>query len=321
MSRGEITSTMLVTIILLIAGFTVLLLVFFQIGFETNIDDIVCHESVILRGTSLELSKDIATVTPLKCKTSNVCVSDKFLGKGECENKFTSGFETVRIDKNKIDNQIKMTLGREMIDCWDMMGRGKLQIFAREILAFDKVQCVICSRVSFDDSVKNITNEVSGMSDYLIRFSPPGNEKTYMQILTNSDIENEVQIQRNKNEEVTQKDFLNLEEDKAIVFVQATKGRLGGLIGGVVGGGAGVLVGAKVGGVIGSFVGPVGTGVGFAVGGVITAIYVYVGAGSGGEIQSYITGAEGDYGSGVILADYTDSGIQGLDCDTLENIP
>jgi hypothetical protein len=72
--KGALEAKMLISIILLIAGFGIILFMYSQLNWTGNIDREVCHESVILRGTLPEKSiistKD---VVPLKCKTRNIC--------------------------------------------------------------------------------------------------------------------------------------------------------------------------------------------------------------------------------------------------------
>src|SRR3989344_2606847 len=158
--------TMVVTIVLLLAGFVVILLVYSQIAFESNVDRTVCHESVILRGT-LSTNFELKETVPLKCKTEKICVSSNFFGKGDCKDELGNKYSSVKIssDAEKKEQEVKSMIAREMAACWSMMGEGKIQVFTGDLkLDAAKEKCVVCSRISFDDETKKeLNNEINGM--------------------------------------------------------------------------------------------------------------------------------------------------------------
>ncbi|MEI6731173.1 MAG: hypothetical protein WCK90_00680, partial [archaeon] len=64
--KGEITSQTLVWTIVIVLGFGLILLVYFQINWTGNIDSEACHQSVIFRAT-LPSTLGINSYVPLKC--------------------------------------------------------------------------------------------------------------------------------------------------------------------------------------------------------------------------------------------------------------
>ncbi len=181
---GEITSSQLVKIILLVVGFTILLWIFPTLLNEEEIDRETCHASVILRGTIPDItgtgSKNIVN---LKCKTMKFCITDKVFGKPDCEEfKEKEKFETIRVSKDKTEEEINRFIARELASCWNMMGRGKIQIFNREIT--EEKRCSICSRIAFDKSLKkSLDGEVEGLGSYLLTREVPNQDVSYWDYL------------------------------------------------------------------------------------------------------------------------------------------
>jgi hypothetical protein len=182
--KGAIVIAQLVTVILLVLGFTILIIFFYSVDWTGRVDREVCHESVIFRATLPSVVKDFI---PLKCKTGKICVTDKLLGKGDCKDEYgdIKGVQTVRVRGSNVDKikKVEKLYAQEILDCWTMMGEGKVSLFHQgaQIHGFGSVypSCVICSRIAFDkDLSKNILEEVD-VSDYMRRNIIPGEEKTY----------------------------------------------------------------------------------------------------------------------------------------------
>jgi len=151
--KGSITANQLVIIILLITGFAIVLLVFSQISWTGQIDKEVCHQSVILRATIPSAGQ---ALVPLKCKTSKLCVTSGFIG-GKCEEDFQNA---KGITKNKVSEvkQVEKLISQEIVDCWTMMGEGKVSLFSQywaDTFGVGSVYptCVICSRIAFDEKL------------------------------------------------------------------------------------------------------------------------------------------------------------------------
>lgn len=141
----------IVALVVLLAGFAVLMWFFLGFLWNQNIDKETCHQSVILRGTSPSLTQEYV---PLKCKTQKYCVTKA----GNCEDSFGEGEKFARV-KVRDSEDIEQFLAREMVDCWNMMGKGKISLFANywaKTYGIGSVYptCVICDRVAFDKSLK-----------------------------------------------------------------------------------------------------------------------------------------------------------------------
>jgi len=182
--KGEMTSTMLVSIILLVVGFGIILFIYSQLAFEGQVDREICHESVILRGT-LPDTLGLKDAAPLKCKTSKICVrGKKIFGKGECE-EFTNADSVINNNVNDL-TQIEKLISQEIVGCWRMMGEGKISLFSESAAeyGFGDVypSCVICSRIAFDKeslAEKGIDIEERNVLNYMLTHKIPNGEKSY----------------------------------------------------------------------------------------------------------------------------------------------
>ncbi len=149
--KGEMTSKTLVTIIILIIGFVVVLFFYFQLKGEQRADREACHQSVIYRATLPTIAK---SYVPLKCKTQKICFTT---GGGACED-FANTKRVTKIKVKKGDEgetQIERAISQEIVECWKMMGEGKVSVFTNwlaETYGIGSVgsSCIICSRIAFD---------------------------------------------------------------------------------------------------------------------------------------------------------------------------
>lgn len=191
--RGEITTSQLVTFILLLVGFVILMIVFYNFAFTGVVDRQTCHESVILRATLSALPGGDITqgFIPLKCTTKNTCVTTKLLKKGNCEEfENKKGLETARVSKKE---EIEKYLAQEVLECWETMGEGKVDLFSsiKANFGVGKVQssCVICTRVAFDGESlekENINLSEVFPYDYMSRYRVPGKEISYIEEISGS---------------------------------------------------------------------------------------------------------------------------------------
>ena len=187
--RAEITSTQIVYITLLIVGFIVVVGFIYFIGFTSLIDRSTCHQSVILRGTLPSLG-GISEFVPMKCVAEKVCITTGLIG-GKCEESFgkTSGIVKVKVTSKE---EIEKYFAKEMIDCWSMMGEGKISVFSQwfaEHYGLGKVYptCVICSRISFDEkALDNAKINWRGIDvlNYMMIHKMPDSDLTYYQYFT-----------------------------------------------------------------------------------------------------------------------------------------
>ncbi len=149
--RAELTTKQIVVMIVLVASFVVVLLLFSRLGLQDITDKEICHNSVVLKG-----QKQL-TAGPLDCRTSYVCIS----GGGKCE-----GFsETSKVEVNSNSkNEIMNAIADEMADCWWMFGEGNVK-YQKGLLA-SKVSCSICSIVVFDDKIQKNYPSISNQDLY-----------------------------------------------------------------------------------------------------------------------------------------------------------
>jgi len=182
--KAALMITWVISIIILAVGFTLLIMFFYSVDWRGNIDDEVCHQSVIFRATAPGLTKEYL---PLKCKTDKICITDRNIlqGKADCSNDFgkISGIKNVRVSNVK---EVEALYAEEILNCWTMMGEGKVDLFYQDarVHGFGTVypSCVICSRIAFDNDLKL---DLSGMDveKYMREYKVPGQEISYMQYI------------------------------------------------------------------------------------------------------------------------------------------
>lgn len=164
--KGELTTTQLVTIIVLIASFAVILFFIFRLNLGETTDKEICHNSVVLRGQS-----GLST-GPLDCRTSYVCIS----GGGECE-QITA---TTTIEAGTKEEVMK-ALAQEMSNCWWMFGEGNIKY--GEGFASTSVHCAICSIIDFDENVQEISDITYGEFYNFLSQTKKESTKTYLEYL------------------------------------------------------------------------------------------------------------------------------------------
>jgi len=240
--KAEMSSKMIVTLILLIIGFGIILLVYAQLNWKSQTDKEICHESVVLRAT-LPQTGGVQNTFPLKCKTSKICVrGNKLFGGGECEE--LKNYEEVNYADVDDLTEVEKLISQEIVDCWSVMGEGKLPLFSQFIAGtygFGDVYptCVICSRIAFDEKTlkeKNINVAERDVLKYMRTHKIPNGEVSYYDYLTqnspagvsisekiNISLLNNDEEGSNESVEINLKDFVensDEEEEIAILFMQ-----------------------------------------------------------------------------------------------------
>jgi hypothetical protein len=291
-SKKAIESKILVSIIILLIGFFIVALFFYNIPWEDEIDKEACHTSVIARmsipDSLINSAKDLV---PLNCKTKKICITDKNFGKGNCENNFGKDFITLRLDEKDKENQIKSFLAQEIAECWNIMGEGKGRLF-RDDSYFEEVTCVVYSIIDFDDTVLKETKTIKNFKDYLFENKVPNSNQYYSQFLFD-------QIHYKKND-VSKDIELN---KKAIIFYEAHGGKAIEKI---------ITMGSSIGlGVFGFSLGPL-----LGMGGII------LGASIGQNLADILVDSDdkNSYISGFYLVDYNSESLSLLNCKSFENL-
>ena len=180
--KGSMTAKQLVSIILLLVGFAILLFVFYQINWSGQIDRQVCHQSVVLRATAPMVAQNFV---PLKCATTKVCATSGIIG-GKCETEFKNAKAITKVKVKNVE-QVEKLVAQEIIDCWTMMGEGKVSLFSQHLAERFGIggvypSCVICSRIAFDDKIDFDLDEMNVL-DYMITHKVPDEDVSYYNYL------------------------------------------------------------------------------------------------------------------------------------------
>jgi hypothetical protein len=206
MKKGEISTSFLVGVALVIMSGIVLILVFTTFDWKETSDEGACKSSVVLRGTMPEIAKSL---TPLTCNTEKICISSGgiFSRGGSCKDSF-QGAENVNVErvssskfisKDGADakTEIERIISKKVVECWDMMGSGKISIDSPPIsksfgLGETTSFCVVCSRIDIDDSILERyeieRSDLSGINPFMYMKTRkyPGTKGSYLEYITNS---------------------------------------------------------------------------------------------------------------------------------------
>jgi len=191
MKKGEISSTTLVGIILVIAGAILIGVVIFAFFENSGDNRELCRLSIITRATAPTAAQ---SNIPLNCVTEKICLTTErgedncFQFSGEEINK-----RSVRIPDNREEaiQEILEVNANALYDCWRMTGQGKLDIFGKAFQTYKEVEtkCIVCSRVALAEDVKErfpgIENDLD-LNEYLRTTNVPNSDLTYLQVFTGS---------------------------------------------------------------------------------------------------------------------------------------
>lgn len=144
--RGELSTQQIILLIILIASFVVILFFYFRLNLGKESEAELCHNSVVLRGSSVIPSD----ATPLKCSRQYICLTND----GTCE-----GQVKTNVEKVKTEDEVLEVLANQLTECWWKFGAGEVDYIGSDITKNN--YCSICSQVLFDDSLK----EVPGFED------------------------------------------------------------------------------------------------------------------------------------------------------------
>jgi hypothetical protein len=142
--KGELSSEQIIVLAVLIMSFLAILFFIFRMEFgkESNME--VCHNSVVMRGSSVIPTDAV----PLKCSREYVCLTKD----GSCE-----GMTKSTIIKVKTKDELYGILAEQMANCWWEFGEGKINYVTSTMTKNN--YCSICSQLFFDNSL----NEIEGI--------------------------------------------------------------------------------------------------------------------------------------------------------------
>ncbi|MBT4166477.1 hypothetical protein HOE04_05545 [archaeon] len=181
--KGEVSTAMIIGLVFLIVSFAVLLIFMFRIDWFDTIDRETCHQSVIYRSTFKTGPIEGSRVIQLKCQTEKICLSMS----GDCEELSDTKKNPVRKvklsrDVEKAVEEIKDVFAEEMVNCHSMLGEGKLNFMPHNWGR--KNYGLICSRIVFDDSVKNSIESIGHGDMYAYLEGKVASEgKSYLEYL------------------------------------------------------------------------------------------------------------------------------------------
>jgi len=216
--KGALVAYILIPMILALAGFIILLYFLGMLNFSNYAGDEVCKLSVLTRATTPAAAQNFV---PLKCFTKKICLTKSFFG--ECkEFAGEKNVERVRLpdDFDAAARKIEEANANAKYDCWRMMGEGKLDLFGNfwGVLGLDSKMgqstCVICSRIAIDKSsfTEKELGDILGQVDinnYMETHQVPGSELTYVQTFSNSGTSKLVVVQGGEDNDKKMKNGLN----------------------------------------------------------------------------------------------------------------
>jgi hypothetical protein len=231
--KGELTTQQIVLLIILIVSFIVILFLLFRLNLGKTSDSEVCHNSVVMRGSSV-IPTDSVT---LNCKTQYVCITND----GTCEG-------LVKPEKIKVEsvNDVYSELSSLMADCFWMFGERKVDYIGGK--ALHNNYCSICSQIYFDDSLKNIKEIENGniskdeLYNYMAHTKVPNKDYSYLQYMTGTnDIASLKKASLESANTTAQGTFGSIEIGKQYFVVTGITSEIGKewIVGGIV---AGVLL-------------------------------------------------------------------------------
>ncbi len=167
--KGEITTTQIVMIVVLIASFIIILYFIYRLGLGSTSASEICHNSVVLKATGKGIAGD------LNCKTDYVCIS----GGDKCANMDST--TTIKVDPGN-KTQIMKAIAGQLSNCWWMFGEGKLDY--SNIGLGSGGDCALCSQIEFDKSILNKNPDLTykDFYDYLAK-AKKDDTQTYLHYL------------------------------------------------------------------------------------------------------------------------------------------
>lgn len=184
--RGDISSVQVIGILIALLGFVILLL-FLWSAFGDN-ESLskrqACKLSVLTRATAPTSAQ---SVIALRCSTDKICITNS----EQCKEFFgQEGVSVVRLSGSDEDKarKIEEINANALYDCWDMMGRGKLDLFGQAHYTETRSRCVICSRVAISEEIAQ-NSGIMGLVNfnrYLVENNVPGQSRSYWDVIQDS---------------------------------------------------------------------------------------------------------------------------------------
>ncbi len=240
---GELTSAQIVGIVIVIFSLLVILGFIFILNPSDVSAEELCHNSVILRGSSGVIRQGV----DLDCRREYICITKD----GSCE-----GLSKPDVKKVKNVNEVYEILADEMASCWWMFGEGRVDYIGKE--AIKSNYCSLCDEIYFDGSLKELEGVVDGniskdgLYDYLSNVKAPGKEITYSEYIFGTNNLDSLK-QSASDQYKIEGTFGKINTGKKYFVVMGITSETSGFLWSLIGSGGGFVAGA-----ITAFLGPVG---------------------------------------------------------------
>lgn len=288
--KGEMTTQQIVVLIILIVSFGILLFFLMRLGFGSETEKEICHNSVVTRGSAIVPLE----VMPLNCQRSYVCIT----ADNNCDAALTNPIKK----KVRSKEEFYDVLAMELTDCWWMFGEGKVNYVGDDLTK--NLYCSLCSQIAFDSSIQELMGGEVFLKEEFYRHmtltNMTGSSKTYSEYLFGTNELEEIPAGISFGE-------ISLEGKQYYSFMAITS-EIGNL-GWILSGGAVAAIGAGI------IITSVGSG------GLLVPVWVAVGAATvaGGVTGDYIASTiKGDSGSDYLLPTLIEAGseeFKQLNCD------
>lgn len=189
--KGSLSTKQIVTMIILIAGFIVVLLFFSQLSFGEETKTQLCRNSVMQSSTTSSISS-----SSLQCTRKYVCIT----ADGSCD-ELTTADKRVEVESKE---EIYEELSEQKATCWWMFGEGEIDYVGDDFTKGN--YCSICHQTYLDDSLKSIegVDEVidkDKLYDYMAN-NNYSETQTYAQYILGSNQVNKFKSQVSSSENV-----------------------------------------------------------------------------------------------------------------------
>ena len=206
--KGAILQAKVIGLILLIVAAAIVIgfVVTEYIVGRTAIDKQDCYNTVVARNNVLARGEIVQTeLIPLRCQTEDIDI------------------------KSTDETEIKKTIANSMYECWWMLGQGKMTFlkddaylrFTQNDVNSEKIACVLCSTITFDEKVKK-DNISLDMMEYLQDNQIVLKNMTYLDYFLNSE-NSKLQVVDNQADS----NEINTGQDYAVVYFSIKGGNIG----------------------------------------------------------------------------------------------
>jgi len=176
--RGAIEMEYIIVAIVLIIAFIGLTYVLIRANIQGLGPDVACKLSILAKATAPGLLVvDPKASIPIECVTKKICLG------GKCKDNFDGEKDVVKVDlKNNPEKDlpvIEKTVADAFYNCWNDMGRGKLDLFGSSEDA--KPRCIVCSRIALEKNLDfNITERIN-VNKYMKNHNPGDSKLNYLE--------------------------------------------------------------------------------------------------------------------------------------------